>query len=469
MLISKKIDQVSYLYDSSTCQLYSGNDSGIYKLFNNLSKKNQIRDAKHQKKNKSNKPIRVGLLVDGIQIPPVTGVPYRFYYLSHELHKRGIEVVVFLCDRCNVGEAKLRKEPFEIHTLSSSIMYQDYESLKEIVSNAGVDILQVDHSQTALWYGTQLSEDLCLPLITEMHDIDANVKKTMGADEGEVRKQLFIQYAAGILSDKVICVAESDYAQLLELGIESNKIEVIPNGINTVEMSFKKPNINSETVIFLGNMYYPPNKHAAELLITKVMPFISKKLICVGMADKEFIKKYQSNKVHFTGAIDDFREHVWNSALAIAPIFQGSGMKVKMLNFAALGIPIITTDEGVAGYPKEIAFVENDINEYPKKINSIFSNESLYLQQSQQARKLIEEHFSWNSIVNRVIEIYSNIKYSPKRNVLGLDISLTDSLAPTVNSKEHVPYPLWLEDEARVKKNSKTDKLEYSFVKGISR
>lgn len=468
MLISKKIDQVSYLYDSSSCQLYSGNDSGIYGLFNNLSIKHQLRDAHQQKKNKSGEPIRVGLLVDGIQIPPVTGVPYRFYYLSHELHKRGIEVVVFLCDRCNVGEDALQQEPFEIHTLSSSIMYQDYETLKAVVSNAGVDILQVDHSQTALWYGTQLSDDLRLPLITEMHDIDANVKKTMGADEDEIRKQLFIQYAAGCLSDKVICVAKSDYPQLLDLGIESNRIEVIPNGINTIEMSYKKPNLNSESVVFLGNMYYPPNKHAVEQLITKVMPHISKKLTCIGMADNAFIKMYQSDKVHFTGAIDDFRDDVWSSALAIAPIFQGSGMKVKMLNFAALGTPIITTDEGIAGYPKEIAFVENDINEYPKKIKSILSNESFYLQQSQQARQLIEEQFSWNSIVNHVINLYEQIQYSPKKNLLDPDISISDSEKPSINSGQHVPYPLWLEDEARVK-NGKADIHKYTFIKGITR
>lgn len=462
MLISKRINSAYYLYDSDNSQIYKGNRSALQHIVKTSESKNKKLNVR--KVVKKNKKLRIGIFFDGLQIPPCAGIPYRFYYLSHEIQKNNVEIVVFLCDRFSIDPEILRNEPFEFHLFSPDATYNNLNLVQSVVEKARVDILQVDHSQTALWYGIQISQNLQIPLVTEMHDVDSKLRKSMGAEKNEIEKQEFIQFAAGIASDHVICVAQSDYSSLIELGIPAKKISVIENGIDIEKMAYKTPNINSDYIIFLGNMFYPPNKDAVERLITQVIPHVPKKLICVGMVDSKFQAVYESEKVHFTGMIDDISEYIYGACLAVAPIYQGSGMKVKMLNFAALGVPILTTKEGVAGYPRQIAYVENSIDKYPQAINKILSEENSYYKKSLLARDIIENNFFWKSKVPQIISLYKKCAYEPKIN-FGTEI-INECIrmeSPLLEYQEHVPLPIWLEDEKRAAIQNNNQK-EYYFI-----
>ncbi len=398
--------------------------------------------------------MRVGIFFDGMEIPPKSGIPYRFYNLSKVLASKGVEVVIFLCDRFNADKEELKKLPFEFHLLSPELAYYDYDLVKAVVKSANVDIIQVDHVQTSLWFAARISEELKIPLVTEMHDIDSRLKSSMGADESEISLQRFLQYASGQASDQVICVCPDDYKYLIDLGIPRRKITIAPNGVDSEYYSYSEPDLNSHKLVFLGNMFYPPNRTAAEYLVNVVMPKLPKEytLTCVGMIDSQVCKDLSSERVTFTGPVDDFRPYMRGASFAVAPITQGSGMKVKMLNFASLGVPIITTSEGVAGYPKEIAVVEDDIEKYGELIQSLSKNPKEMLKMSKRARSIIEEMYGWDCIATKIINAYKALHFHPKHNVA------IDGICPKLFSKmatknkinpKHVPLPIWLEDEER--------------------
>jgi glycosyltransferase involved in cell wall biosynthesis len=398
--------------------------------------------------------MRLGIFFDGIEIPPKSGIPYRFYYLSKVLAEKGVEVVVFLCDRFNADKEELKKLPFEFHLFSPELAYYDYDLVKAVVKSAGVDILQVDHVQTSLWFAMRLSEELKIPLVTEMHDIDFRLKKSLGADSTEIAKQRFLQYASGQGSDQVICVCPDDYKYLIEMGIPRKKIVVAPNGIDGDYYSYHAPDLKSKKLVFLGNMFYPPNRSAAELIVKKIMPKLPKDytLECIGMIDSEFAKKLSSKRIRFTGPVEDIRPYMQEAALAIAPITQGSGMKVKMLNFAAMGVPIVTTSEGIAGYPQEMAVVEDRIDKYPELILSLMTNPNQLIRNSQRARSIVTAGYGWDAIANNLISMYEKLHFKHKKNILVNGIS-TKLFKEKANLKmiegKHVPLPIWLEDEER--------------------
>lgn len=216
--------------------------------------------------------MKLGIFFDGIEIPPKSGIPYRFYYLTKVLAKKGVEIVVFLCDRFNADKELLKSLPFDFHLFSPELAYYDYDLVKAVVKSAKVDIIQVDHIQTSLWFAVRLSEELKIPLVTEMHDIDYRLKQSMGAEKNEILKQKFMQYAAAYGSDCVVCVCPDDYKYLLEMGVSKKKIVIAPNGVDSEYYAYRKPDLAKRKLVFLGNMYYPPNLLAAELLTKKIMP-----------------------------------------------------------------------------------------------------------------------------------------------------------------------------------------------------
>lgn len=392
--------------------------------------------------------MKIAIFFDGLELPPKNGVAFRFYYLSLVLKQKGVDIIPFFCDRGWMDKRKFKKDFGHAHLFSPNVFYNNLYLVKQIIKSEGVDIIQVNNTASVLWFGSYYSAELKIPLLTEMHDCDATVKKTTGADRQTVNKMMFFQYAAGMLSHSIITMTKRDKDELELLGIPDYKLNLIPNGIDTAFFSYVKPNIDSRQLVFLGNMFYGPNANAVELLINKVMPFVNLKLVCVGMVPNEFRKKYTSKNVIFTGGIDDIRPILKQSCLAVAPIYQGSGMKVKMLNFAASGIPIITTAMGASGYPDGFAIVENKIEEYPNIINRLLNNPQNINTQSKIARNLVDNLFSWDKIADSVIDVYKNISYSGLENIIPNKIFGPSDLEPnSIVFSEHCPLPMWLEEE----------------------
>lgn len=400
--------------------------------------------------------MKVGILFDGPEIPPKCGVAYRFYYLSRFLAKKGVEVVGFFSDRGTASYDNIKNEPFKSHFFSPRVFYKDPKTVLDIIRKEKVDILQVNNSQSVLLFGAKYSHELKVPLVTEMHDVDSTLKRTLKADINTIEEMEFVQYCASLLSHNIICMTDIDHHQLIQIGVEARKLNIIPNGIDTEYYKFSIPKFNQKQIVFLGNMFYLPNKNAAEKIITQIMPRLPEmKLVCIGMADSSFANKYSSSQVTFSGPVDDIRPILESSSIAVAPIFEGSGMKVKILNFAAAGLPILTTSFGIPGYPSEIATVENDLCRYPQIIKSILSNKDHATNQVKKSRKIIEKHYSWETIANDVVNLYHKTKFS---NLTTIRENVNKWPPPRdLIYKKHAPLPIWLE-ESRIKYGKETFK-----------
>lgn len=396
--------------------------------------------------------MRVGIFHDGLEIPPRAGIPYRFYYLSKELEKQGVEIVLFLCDRFNIDQEKLKNEPFETHLFSPKTFYEDLDFVESKVKEAKVDVLQVDCSQTALLYGYRYSKNLKLPLVTEMHDVDSAKYITSGGNDKKIIDRLdYVQNKAGQYSDHIICMTQTDRDQLNDIGIKNEKITLVPNGVDPEFFYYSEPKTDSKKLIFLGNMFYPPNRKTAQLIIEKVMDKVDASLVCIGMVEDDFKNKYASEKVEFAGGVADIRPYLESGALAVAPIFEGSGMRVKFLNFASAGIPAISTSIGTSGYPKNIAFLEDDIEKYPAIINHLLKNPDKLIEKSREARKIVEDRFSWNRLAKDVISVYQKM----------IDQDYEDK--GEFEFEGRVPLPVWLEEEDRTKVNEERE-VNYKFI-----
>ncbi len=108
-------------------------------------------------------------------------------------------------------------------------------------------------------------------------------------------------------------------------------------------------------VLFIGTYEYKPNVDAAEYLITAIWPRIieaipSAKLIIAG-AHPEYIQSY-SNKddsITFTGYVNNLELLYQQVRIVCTPIFVGGGTRVKIIEAAAFGKPVVSTTLGAEG------------------------------------------------------------------------------------------------------------------------
>ena len=129
-------------------------------------------------------------------------------------------------------------------------------------------------------------------------------------------------------------------------------IATVPNSVNRFE---RLPIPADPTLLFLGTYGYEPNIAAAEFLIRQVWPKILKampeaRLIIAG-PEPEWIPSYRWTVpgVEYTGFVENLEELYRRSRVVCCPILWGGGTRIKIIEAAAYGRPIVSTTIGAEG------------------------------------------------------------------------------------------------------------------------
>lgn len=123
----------------------------------------------------------------------------------------------------------------------------------------------------------------------------------------------------------------------------------VPNGMNAVHKMKREPRKVIRRVIFLGSGHLP-NQHAAKFIIENIAPYCPALTFdVVGHCLPE--GEYPSNVVRH-GLVDAATKIALMSAadIAINPMLDGSGSSLKILDFVAHRVPLLSTPAGVRGF-----------------------------------------------------------------------------------------------------------------------
>jgi glycosyltransferase involved in cell wall biosynthesis len=131
------------------------------------------------------------------------------------------------------------------------------------------------------------------------------------------------------------------------------KIQILPNSINLPDNISSR---NKENVIlFVGSYSYNPNIDAAEILIKNIFPKVKQKisnceLWLVGNKIERLIHYNDPTPgVKYLGFIDDLKQVYNDASIVCCPIRSGGGTRIKILEAAAFGLPVVSTSIGAEG------------------------------------------------------------------------------------------------------------------------
>lgn len=115
------------------------------------------------------------------------------------------------------------------------------------------------------------------------------------------------------------------------------------------------PRSRETQVMFLGKMDWAPNREGLVWFMKEVWPRAAKQredlvLAVAGSGDARPIRSYlEQPRVRFLGRVDDLAALYRDSAASLAPIFYGSGTRVKVIESARFGRACLSTSLGVEG------------------------------------------------------------------------------------------------------------------------
>jgi len=222
-------------------------------------------------------------------------------------------------------------------------------------------------------------------------------------------------------ADSILTVSKAEKDCLVSFKIKENKIEVVPNGVDTTQFAcYDSSKIREKyalrthgTVIFVGNMEYWPNREAVHVIASEIAPRVRKeiddaKFLIVGRIPKEM----SLHGLIFTGVVDSVAEFLAASDVAIAPLFQGSGTRLKILEYFSCCLPVVSTSVGAEGL--DVAdgmniMIEDNIDEFSAKIVELLNDHESSLKLGKRARELVVEKYDWRRISSRLNEAYCNL------------------------------------------------------------
>lgn len=257
------------------------------------------------------------------------------------------------------------------------------------------------------------------PVIVDLDDDDATHWREWGSLDtgGEARAWLeaeadIVERLIASSSERiaVFTCASEPVAQALRSRLSLDKVVVIPNGIDTSQLE-QKPSLN-KTLIFVGNLSYEPNIDGVIWFTSTVFPLIRSRvnearLVVAGSSPSEAVTTAcMSPGITIYPDVPDVARLYQDASVSIVPLRFGSGSRIKILEAAVHGLPVVSTSKGAQGLGPELQdaiFLSKEGSmEFASACLDCLNNSQASLARAAQLQMLVAKHHSRADIVSRI-------------------------------------------------------------------
>jgi glycosyltransferase involved in cell wall biosynthesis len=207
----------------------------------------------------------------------------------------------------------------------------------------------------------------------------------------------------------VVTLAEEDAAALSSM-CPDIQVLTSPGGIDVMSGRGAEDDEPSSTgapvLMFLGNFRHTPNVHAVEYFVQKVMPLVrriypSAEFRIYGPHTPGAISALDGREgVRIMGFVDDLSTHFRRATAMVAPIFTGTGQRIKVLEALGAGALLIGTDLSVRSMPLAEGvhyYRANTPDEFAQAIVRAHESPAEARAVARAGQALMAERFSWDA------------------------------------------------------------------------
>ena len=196
-----------------------------------------------------------------------------------------------------------------------------------------------------------------------------------------------------------------------------------PQLMKLVGVSVKEIDFNIEPLKFfhIGSMEWMPNRQGVSWLVNEVWPLVLEKLPeatlhLAGKGLKSDDELFQAEGVINHGEVESALDFMTNHGIMCIPLFSGGGIRVKLLEAMALGIPVVATPTASAGTifmdGKEL-FISDKAKIFAEKMILLSQNTDWRQTLTNEGKKQVNAHYSASSIVAQLNVFYQKLLSEP--------------------------------------------------------
>ena len=196
-------------------------------------------------------------------------------------------------------------------------------------------------------------------------------------------------------------------------------ISVAPVGVDIQQLQADPPVPKEPIILLTGFMGDPANEDSVEWFYHHVWPQLRSKhpevkFYIVGAAPGRRIKKIAQKdpRVVVTGSVKDLRPYRDRARVFVSPVRLGSGLRTKVLEAMAGGVPVVSTSLGMAGIEAQTGvncLVADTPELFAQSVEWLLTDRELAARMVRNARELVEKKHSLESGMLRLERILTEI------------------------------------------------------------
>jgi glycosyltransferase involved in cell wall biosynthesis len=231
------------------------------------------------------------------------------------------------------------------------------------------------------------------------------------------------ELAAYKKADVVIAVSEEDRS-ILHREVGNLPVEVIPNIHAIPPLAEGKANV-CNSLLFIGNFHHDPNVDAMLYFCKEVLPLIKRdvpdvRLTIVGDSAPKEVRELAGESIRVLGFVPDINSLLQANDISIAPLRYGGGMKGKIGEAMAHGLPVVTTSVGTEGFgltPGRNVLVGDSAEGFANAVVQLIRDRGLYQSLRSAAWTFVNERYSVSAVSRRIRGLVSHLDAYPVKKL----------------------------------------------------
>jgi glycosyltransferase involved in cell wall biosynthesis len=223
--------------------------------------------------------------------------------------------------------------------------------------------------------------------------------------------------------DAVLAVSAEDKAALQEAAELPVEITVIPITVDTDEVQQVQRAPGAGHILHIGTMFWPPNIDGIRWFINDVYPLIRERrpkvvFDVLGARPPRDLLDLNTKGigVNVTGYVDNPAPYLEQAGVMVVPLRAGGGMRVKILNALAQGLPLVSTtigSEGIAVESGRHLLIADRPEDFARATLRLLEDQELASAMGRRGRELIVDSYDYRAACQPLDAIYTGAPAQP--------------------------------------------------------
>jgi glycosyltransferase involved in cell wall biosynthesis len=190
-------------------------------------------------------------------------------------------------------------------------------------------------------------------------------------------------------------------------------VTVASNGVSLNMMPYGF-DLHGKDIIFIGNMYSLQNLDAAKYMASEILPLVRRarpetRLRLIGRIKSEQAAMLaEIDGVDVTGEVSSVASAARGGAVGVCPLRLGAGVQNKILEYMAIGLPVVSTSLGLEGFAakngNELVIADN-VEDFACEVIRLLDDRIFASSIAEAGRRYVEEQHSWDTMLAPMLRV----------------------------------------------------------------